>query len=45
MIDQKTLIHASSASKKTIQEDLLNYLSGKKDSKFAGVMFYHISSI
>ena len=45
VIDQKTLIHASSASKKTIQEDLLNYLSGKKESKFDGVMFYKISSI
>ena len=45
VIDQKTLIHASSASKKTIQEDLLDYLSGKKESKFDGVMFYKISSI
>ena len=45
VIDQKTLIHASSASKKTIQEDLLDYLNGKKESKFDGVMFYKISSI
>ena len=45
VIDQKKLIHASSASKKTIQEDLLDYLNGKKESKFDGVMFYKISSI
>jgi len=45
VIDQKILIHASSTSKKTIQEDLLDYLNGKKESKFDGVMFYKISSI
>ena len=45
VIDQKFLIHASSASKKTIQEDLLYYLNSKKESKFDGVMFYKIRSI
>ena len=44
VIDKKFLIHASSSSKKTVKEDLLSYLNGKKESKFDGVMFYKIAS-
>lgn len=44
VIDNKYLIHASSAQKKTVKEDLIEYLNPKKGSKFDGVMFYKISS-
>ena len=44
VIDKKFLVHASSSSKKTVKEDLLTYLNGKKESKFDGVMFYKIAS-
>ena len=44
VIDKKFLVHASSSSKKTVKEDLLSYLNGKKESKFDGVMFYKIAS-
>ena len=44
VIDKKFLVHASSSSKKTVKEDLLDYLISKNESKFDGVMFYKIAS-
>ena len=44
VVDNEYLIHASSTQKKTVKEDLIEYLNPKKGSKFDGVMFYKITS-
>ena len=44
VINNEYLIHASSNKKKTVKEDLLEYLNPKKGSKFDGVMFYKITA-
>jgi hypothetical protein len=44
VINNEYLIHASSNQKKTVKENLIEYLNPKTGSKFDGVMFYKITS-
>ena len=44
VINNEYLIHASSNQKKTVKENLIEYLNPLEGSKFDGVMFYKITA-